>query len=359
MPFTHPGWKVRWRSSFPRRFFLRSRAGEPSLVRVDQPPMRKVIVATAIFGPYGKYPGLSGAAGTDWLHRRRHGRPSENQIFQRRLDLAILPEWALTSTTGSIEERAIPLEGPAQTALSALARKHRTYHLAGLDMVETAASGKKYANAAVLFDRNGKVAGIYRKMHPVALVGKDDLEGGVTPGGATPVFACDFGKLGVQICWDIQFDVGWQALANAGAEIVAWPSASPAKALPAARASRHRYYIVSESTLGRDNATIFEPTGLRGGAGAWIESNLSCTNSIWSFAILGWSSGLRDGEALRAKNMAPASDSITRGQRRNGPVLVERPGHPHRRHGPLHRRRGTRRSANAQSQALQNAARQK
>ena len=66
----------------------------------------------------------------------------------------------------------------------------------------------------------------YRKMHQVAVVGKDDLEGGVTPGGVTPVFACDFGKLGVQICWDIQFDDGWQALANAGAEIVAWPSAT-------------------------------------------------------------------------------------------------------------------------------------
>jgi len=93
----------------------------------------------------------------------------------------------------------------------------------------------------------GRHLDIYRKMHPVALVGKDDLEGGVTPGGATPVFACDFGKLGVQICWDIQFDDGWQALANAGAEIVAWPSASPAKALPAARAGRHRYFIVSST----------------------------------------------------------------------------------------------------------------
>ncbi len=166
-------------------------------------------------------------------------------------------------------------------------------------MVETGKAGKKYANAAVLFDRRGSVAGIYRKMHPVALVGKDDLEGGVTPGGATPVFACDFGKLGVQICWDIQFDDGWQALANAAPEIVAWPSASPAKALPAARA-RAGIAISSSRVPWRDNATIFEPTGL-------VAAQVRGANRILvheldlSFAILGWSEGLRNGEALREK----------------------------------------------------------
>ena len=40
----------------------------------------------------------------------------------------------------------------------------------------------------------------------------------------------------------------------------AWPSASPVKALSAARAGRHRYFIVSSTW--RDNATIFERTGL-------------------------------------------------------------------------------------------------
>ena len=79
---------------------------------------------------------------------------------------------------------------------------------------------------------------------------------------------------------------------------MAWPSASPAKALPAARAGRHRYFIVSSTW--RDNATIFEPTGL-------VAAQVRGANRILvheldlSFAILGWSSGLRNGEALREK----------------------------------------------------------
>jgi predicted amidohydrolase len=104
-----------------------------------------------------------------------------------------------------------------------------------------------------LFDRRGEVAGIYRKAHPVAYVNSDVLEGGIKPGRDFPVFDCDFGKLGVQICWDIQFDDGWDALAKAGAEIVAWPTASPATASAAARAAQHRFYVVSSlSCAGRN-----------------------------------------------------------------------------------------------------------
>jgi hypothetical protein len=142
------------------------------------------------------------------------------------------------------------------------------------------------------------VAGIYRKVHPVALVGSDDLEGGTTPGNAFPVFDCDFGKLGIQICWDIVFDDGWDALANHGAEIVAWPSASPATAQPASRAGRHRFYIVSSTW--RDNATFFEPTGLV--AAAVNEPGKVLVHQIdLSFAVLGWSSPLRNGKACDDK----------------------------------------------------------
>ncbi|MEJ7636902.1 MAG: carbon-nitrogen hydrolase family protein [Singulisphaera sp.] len=84
--------------------------------------------------------------------------------------------------------------------------------------------------------------------------------GGLAPGRDFPVFDCDFGKLGIQICWDIQFDDGWAALAAKGAEIVAWPTASPATAQPASRAARHRYYVVSSTW--REDATVFEQTGL-------------------------------------------------------------------------------------------------
>jgi predicted amidohydrolase len=214
------------------------------------------------------------------------------------LDLAILPETVVTSTQGPAEARAIPLDGPARDAFADLARKHRTYIIASLDLAEPDGDRTRYVNAAVLFDREGSVAGIYRKRHPVATPSRGDLEGGITPGREAPVFDCDFGKLGVQICWDIQFPDGWDALARSGAEIVAWPSASPATVLPATRAADHRYYVVSSTW--RDNATIYEPTGM---VAARVEGRdkVLVAEIDLSYAIHGWAPSLGDGEALRAR----------------------------------------------------------
>ena len=167
-----------------------------------------------------------------------------------------------------------------------------------MDLAEDGPDGTTYANAAVLFDRKGEVAGLYRKVHPVAVLGTDELEAGITPGREVPVFDCDFGKLGIQICWDIQFEDGWKALADRGAEIVAWPTASPSTAQPASRAARHRYFIVSSTW--REDATVFEPTGL---VAAQVESpgNVLVHRLDLSHAILGWSSPLRDGKILADK----------------------------------------------------------
>ncbi|HKI16387.1 MAG TPA: carbon-nitrogen hydrolase family protein, partial [Isosphaeraceae bacterium] len=214
------------------------------------------------------------------------------------LDLAVLPETTVTNTRGEASQRAIPFRGRVLESFSALARRHKTYLVVSLDLAEDSSSGAVYSNAAVLLDRRGSVAGIYRKVHPVALVGHDDLESGITPGREFPVFDCDFGKLGFQICWDIVFDDGWQALADKGVEIVVWPSASPATALPSARAGRHRYFIVS--SCWRNNSTIYEPTGLVAGRVETPRKPLVHQIDL-SYAVLGWSAHLRDGKAFTDK----------------------------------------------------------
>jgi Carbon-nitrogen hydrolase len=260
---------------------------------------RKVVMGTVIFGPYGKYTGL-------------HERMKELSDFVdamaaeamskypgRGLDLAILPETTVTSRKGTAPRRAVAWEGAVLDTFGALARRHNTYLVVPLDLAEKQVSGRLvYSNAAVLVNRKGAVAGIYRKVHPVAMLGRDDLEDGIAPGCEFPVFDCDFGKLGIQICWDMVFDDGWQALADKGAEIVVWPSASPATALPAARAGRHRYFIVS--SCWRNNATFYEPTGL---VAAKVETpgKVLVHEVDLSYAVLGWSSRLREGRVLTDK----------------------------------------------------------
>jgi predicted amidohydrolase len=274
-------------------------ADEPARSRskADQPP-RKVVVGTVVLGPWETNGSLDRRLErlSDMVDQmaRKAGeiRPGQG------LDLAILPETSVTSTSGTPSERALPLAGRVQATFSALARRHKAYVIAPLDLAETGPDGPFYSNAAVLFDRRGEVAGIYRKIHPVAVLGTDELEGGITPGREAPVFDCDFGKLGIQICWDIVFEDGWDALAKQGAELVAWPSASPATVLPAARAAKHRYYVVSSTW--RDNATVYEPTGM---VAARVEKpGEALVREIdLSYAVLGWSAPLRNGEALSEK----------------------------------------------------------
>jgi beta-ureidopropionase len=266
-------------------------------LKADRAP-RKVLVGTAIFGPYGRYDGL------DERLRVLTGLIEEMSVQaarrdpRRGLDLVILPETIVTSTFGPAQVRAIPLEGKIRQCFSSLARKHKSYLLVPFDLAEIGPEGPFYSNAAVLFDRRGEVSGIYRKAHPVALVNSDVLEGGITPGRDFPMFECDFGRLGVQICWDIQFDDGWAALAKAGAEIVAWPTASPATASASARAAQHRCFVVSSTW--RDNATIYEPTGLVA-ARVQQPGKVLVHEIDLSYSILGWSSFLENGEALRRK----------------------------------------------------------
>ncbi len=271
-------------------------AGKPA-GRADSPP-RKVVVGTVIFGPQGRYPGLQGRLEALGGLIDEMARQSAERYPGHGLDLAVLPETAVTPPGDDASRRAVALEGPVREAFAALARKHRTYIVAPMDLAEQGPQGMAYANAAVLFDRKGEVAGIYRKAHPVAVLGTDELEGGITPGRDYTVFDCDFGRLGIQICWDVQFEDGWAALAAKGAELVAWPTASPATAQPASRAAQHRYYVVSSTW--REDATVFEPTGL---VAAQVEGRdgVLVHQLDLSYAVLGWSAPLRDGKALTEK----------------------------------------------------------
>ncbi len=82
-----------------------------------------------------------------------------------------------------------------------------------------------YHNTAVVFDKDGSIAGIYRKMHIPDDPGyyekyyftSGDL-------GFNPI-ETSIGKLGVMVCWDQWFPEGARLMALAGAQILIYPSA--------------------------------------------------------------------------------------------------------------------------------------
>jgi predicted amidohydrolase len=160
------------------------------------------------------------------------------------LDLAVLPECSFDLVVRSVEEVAEALDGRLVTTLARSARQHRTYTTAPLQLRR---EGRVY-NSVVLLDRQGEPVGTYDKVFPVMM--KDgSLEYGITPGRSFPVFDLDFGRVGLQICWDIAFEDGWQALANQGAELVLHCTDPSSLVAMRGRAWRHEYYIVSSTML--------------------------------------------------------------------------------------------------------------
>lgn len=211
------------------------------------------------------------------------------------LDLAVLPETFLTRPGSTLEQQAVRLE-EVLPRIAACARRHGCYLVAPVLLRETDPV-PHYSNAAVLVDRQGGVVGIYRKVHPVAPQGSDVLENGTTPGREFPVFECDFGRVGIQICFDMLYADGWQALAKQGAEIVALPSASPETVHPSLYALEHRYYIVS--AVPRDHAAVYSPLGVIEAEAA--KEGVLVHQIDLSYALLHWEAVLEEGEGLRRK----------------------------------------------------------
>lgn len=277
----------------------------------DQPP-RKVIVGTVLQPFWGKYPGLEKRLVQLTTIVDRMQMQSQEK-YGRGLDLAILPEVAITGQgedVGNVSQWSYPLAGPIQDAFAHEARKCHCYVIATTYLLEDPAT-KRCSNAAILFDRTGRVAGIYRKVQLVVNERTGSMEHGATPGADVPVFQCDFGKLGMQICYDMDFDYGWRELARKGAELVAWPSQSPQTSQPAFRAKQNRYYIVSSTW--HNNASVFEPTGKIVSQVKWDvpdnivkqgninppDNNVLAQELDLSYAIVGYSRALKRGEALK------------------------------------------------------------
>ncbi len=260
----------------------------------DNPP-RKVIVGTALQSFWGEYPGLDNRL--NQLERMVDEMATRAKAkYSRGLDLAVLPETAITGEAGQEAlVRSVPFEGAVQHVFSRKAREHRCYIVVPTYLLDSKAR-KQCSNAAVLVGRNGEAIGTYRKMHLVVSLERGTMEGGATPGDALPVFDCDFGKLGIQICYDMEFGDGWSELARQGAELIAWPTQSPQTSQPAFRAKANRCYIVSSTW--RHNASIFEPTGKIAAQITPPQSTLVQELDL-SYALLPWSSKLRNGEALR------------------------------------------------------------
>jgi predicted amidohydrolase len=132
-------------------------------------------------------------------------------------DIVCLPEaWPTCDTgLGMTKVEANTLGGSASRMMSEKAKQYKMYIVSGL----YSWVGDTLKNIAVLYDRQGKIQGIYEKIQ----LPDSETEQGAVPGNTFPVFATDFGKIGILICWDSAFPEVSRILALNGAEILFCP----------------------------------------------------------------------------------------------------------------------------------------
>lgn len=142
-------------------------------------------------------------------------------------ELVLLPELHLGPYFCQTEDcsrfdLAETIPGPTTDALCALAKELGVVIVASL--FERRAPGL-YHNTAVVLEKNGKLAGKYRKMHIPDDPGYYE-KFYFTPGdlGFSPIDT-SVGRLGVLVCWDQWYPEAARLMALAGADLLLYPTA--------------------------------------------------------------------------------------------------------------------------------------
>ncbi|MBP3773805.1 MAG: carbon-nitrogen hydrolase [Bacteroidaceae bacterium] len=149
------------------------------------------------------------------------------QLAQEGAELVVLQElhdglyFCQTEDVSNFDQ-AVTIPGPTTDFYSQVARK------AGVVLVTSLFEKRMaglYHNTAVVFEKDGSIAGLYRKMHipdDPAYYEKFYF----TPGdlGFQPI-STSVGRLGVLICWDQWYPEAARIMALRGAEILIYPTA--------------------------------------------------------------------------------------------------------------------------------------
>jgi len=166
--------------------------------------------------------------------------PLVAEAAAQKADLVVLPETLTCMGNGkSYFDVGESIPGPSTEYFGGLAKKHGLYLVVGL--VERV--DHLIYNVSVLIDRDGEVVGKYRKV----TLPRTEIDMGIVPGNAYPVFDTEFGKVGMMICYDGFFPEVARQLSNNGAEVIAFPVAGCNPMLAAARACENHVYVVSSS----------------------------------------------------------------------------------------------------------------
>ena len=188
----------------------------------------------------------------------------------------------------SLFDLAEPIPGPSTQFLSGLAKELGIVLVGSL--FEKRAAGL-YHNTAVVLEKDGSLAGTYRKMHIPDDPGyyekfyftPGDASTGSGASGFTPI-QTSVGKLGLLVCWDQWYPEAARLMALAGADLLLYPTAigwNPEDETPEQERQREAWVTIQRShavanglpvLVANRVGTELDPTGQTRGSKFWGHS---------------------------------------------------------------------------------------
>ncbi len=178
-----------------------------------------VTISTTGAPPFDPHPTLHGQEAVDAM--MEHWRVQLDQVLPDQPDLIVVPEACDRYESHTLEERQgyyRTMGTQVRDLFADVAAKHRCY---------LAYSGARemgdgtWRNSTQVIDREGKVVGVYNKVHPTV----DEIdEAGILCGKGPVSVDCDFGRVGVAICFDLNFLDLLDAYKKTDPDIIVFPS---------------------------------------------------------------------------------------------------------------------------------------
>lgn len=154
----------------------------------------------------------------------------DSAVALDRPDWILLPEhceW-LGGSSGAPDVAEPSVDGETYQMLSRLAASHRVW-IHGGSFYEQAGTAGRVHNTSVVFDRDGREAARYRKIHLFDVTTADGARyhesATVDAGDRIVTYDCEGITVGCSICYDVRFPELYQTLATRGADLITVPAA--------------------------------------------------------------------------------------------------------------------------------------
>ena len=171
--------------------------------------------------------------------------------------LVVLPElWSTGYALFQAKELATQLNVGIFAQLATLATQHKISIVGSL----LEKRGLEVANSATFFAPNGRLMGVYRKIHLFRLMEEDRF---LQPGSAPLMMDLPWGTTALAICYDLRFPELFRKYAVQGAKLIVVPAEWPIerlehwRALVQARAIENQCFIVATNAAGETGNTVF------------------------------------------------------------------------------------------------------